>query len=228
MTGVSPDRVRRFSNWRAGVRARAPRAIGIPAVIAALVVASTPCGAVAQSTTGAGPVREEAALTTQQPQLPPTIGISPGGAFWRAILLPGWGHASIGSYSRGGFYVAAQSATVYTLLRTRIRIGDAQDRVRLYENSLNARLAAEGITDPELIAQQLEDDQSLQELRNLLDARKDQQEDLLALSIFLMLISGADAYVSAHLSRFPEPLELEARPSNVGTLDLGLRVRLPN
>ena len=167
-------------------------------------------------------------VVTPQAEAPSPLAISPGGAFWRALLVPGWGHAAIGSYGRAGFYVTAQSGTVYSLLRARMRLGEMQDRVRLREQLIIARLASEGITEPEEIDAQLEADQRLGELRLLLDSREEQQEDLVALALALVFISAADAYVSAHLARFPEPLDVGAEPSPSGGLDLSLRVKLPN
>ncbi|MEM7415457.1 MAG: DUF5683 domain-containing protein [Gemmatimonadota bacterium] len=161
------------------------------------------------------------------PPLPPPLAISPGGALWRAFLLPGWGHLSIGSYGRGAFYFGAQATTVYTLLRARTRIGETQDRVRLRESILRAAATREGVTDPDEIQTRLDADGELTELSNLLDSRQDQQEDLVAMTLFLILISGVDAYVSAHLARFPEPIQLEAQPSTTGGLDVGMRITLP-
>lgn len=200
----------------------------LPAILVALVVL-----------VGVNPWTGRADLAAQEPPapvagaqrpLPEPLDISPGGAFWRALLFPGWGHAAIGSHTRGAFYFGAQATTTYTLFRTRIRVGEAQDRVRFRENVLLQRLADEGVTDPELIEQRFDEDAALSELRRLLDARKEQQEDLVAFGIFLLLLSGADAYVSAHLARFPDPLELEARPgpAGSGTFDIGLRLTLPN
>lgn len=161
-------------------------------------------------------------------QLPPALDISPGGAFWRALVFPGWGHAAIDAHGRGGFYFAAQSATIYTTLRTRMRVGEAQDRVRFRESVLLERLAAEGVTDPELIQQRFEEDPTLSELRGLLDSRKEQQEDMVALGIFLFFLSAADAYVSAHLSRFPEPLDVSARAGPRGPIiDVAVQLPLP-
>ncbi len=161
------------------------------------------------------------------PALPPPLAVSPGTALWRAFLLPGWGHLSIGSYARGGFYFGAQAATVYTLLRARTRIGETQDRVRHREAMLRAAADRDGITDPDAIQERLDGDADLGELNNLLDSRHDQQEDLVALSLFLILISGVDAYVSAHLARFPDPIELEATPTSTGGLEVGVRLPLP-
>lgn len=158
----------------------------------------------------------------------PALDVSPRGAFLRALAVPGWGHAAIGSYTRGGFYFAAQSATVYTLLRTRMRVGEAQDRVRLRESIVRRQAEAAGVTDPLEIQTRFDEDPALQQLNGLLESRKDQQEDLVALGIFLLFLSGADAYVSAHLARFPEPLELEGGPAPDGGVEVGLRLSLPN
>ena len=158
----------------------------------------------------------------------PPIDVSPGGVFLRAALVPGWGHVAIGSYTRGAFYFSAQTATVYTLLRARTRIGTAQDRVRLTKQVVLAELASAGVTDPEAIQQALNGDERLNGVRGLLEARQEQQEDLVALGIFLVLLSAADAYVSAHLARFPDPLDLETNVSSEGAVELGFRVALPN
>lgn len=202
-------------------------ALTISALLPAMEGASGFTGAALASWTVSAQERPPAPETPRTTALDP-IDISPGGAFWRALAFPGWGHAAIGSHARGGVYFAAQAATVYTLLRTRIRVGEAQDRVRFRETVLQERLAAEGVTEVDLVQERLDADAALGELRGLLDARKEQQEDLVAFGLFVLLLSGADAYVSAHLARFPEPLELEARPGSRGTFDVGLRVKIPN
>jgi hypothetical protein len=162
-------------------------------------------------------------ITVVQPS-----SVSPGGAFLRAILVPGWGHASIGSYNRGSFYFAAQAASMYTLLRTRSRISEAQSRVGFREDFLRQQMVANGETDLEVIESTLGADADLTAVRALLDARLEQREDLVALSLFLVFISGADAYVSAHLARFPDPLEIDASPAPGGGMEVALRFRLPN
>ena len=160
-------------------------------------------------------------------RLPP-IKVSPGGAFLRSVVVPGWGHTAIGAYSRGAFYFGAQAATVYTLLRTLERLEEVRGRVLFREMVVRAQLAADGITDPADIEQGLDEDASLTDLRNLRESRGQQREDLIAFGIFLLLLSGADAYVSAHLARFPEPLEVEARPVGDGRVEVELRLMLPN
>lgn len=195
---------------------------GVPLTVLAVVilVVSLSASAVAQ-VAPVGPVAPTPAV------VPPPLGISPGRAFLRALLIPGWGHAAIGSYGRGGFYFTAQAATVYTALRARRRIGEAQDRVRFQESNLRAQLAAEGVTDPEMIQTRLDEDDTLGDLNDLLDSRQEQQEDLVALSLFLILISGVDAYVSAHLARFPEPLDVGVTPTADGGVEVGVRIPVP-
>ena len=190
----------------------------VAAVALVLLTLSAP-GALAQDAPGAMRIA---------PEPPQPLDISPGGAVWRALVFPGWGHAAIDAHGRGGFYFAAQSATLYTLFRTRIRVREAQDRVRVREAVIAQRLADEGVTDPDEIDARFDEDPALSELRGLLDSRKEQQEDMVALGIFFLFISAADAYVSAHLARFPEPLDVAVRPGPTGpTVDVGLKVALP-
>ena len=61
---------------------------------------------------------------------------SPTGAFLRALAVPGWGHAAIGSYGRGAFYAAVQSGTAYALIRTSLRLSEARERASLREQVL--------------------------------------------------------------------------------------------
>jgi hypothetical protein len=158
---------------------------------------------------------------------PPPLSVSPRGAMIRAMLVPGWGHAAIGAYSRGGFYVALESLTAYTLLRTRNRLGDARERAGFRESFLRASLAQEGVTDPAVIETRLEEDDVLAGLRDLVSSRENQQEDLVAFGIFVLFLTGADAYVSAHLARFPTPIEIEAAGTPATGMEIRLSVPLP-
>ncbi len=158
---------------------------------------------------------------------PPPLGVSPRGALIRAMLVPGWGHAAIGSYTRGGFYFALEAATAYTFLRTRARLSEARERAALRESVLRARLAMEGVTDPTEITTRLDADPALGGLEDLVSSREGQREDLIAWGIFLIFLTGADAYVSAHLSRFPTPIEMEASASPDGRGEVMLRIPFP-
>jgi len=218
MTGEPRERadVRGGEGATAYRRARAgARVLGVT-----LVIVGTPVTASPQEPEPAAPVEVDARMEP--------VGISPGGAFLRAVLVPGWGHAAIGSYTRGGFYFGAEIATAYTLVRTRQRLDEARGHRSLVEAALRQDLTAEGITDPAAIDARLDEDADLRELRELVEAREQQQEDLVALGLFLLFLSGADAYVSAHLADFPAPIELEAAPSSHGRMDVGIRLRLPS
>lgn len=160
-------------------------------------------------------------LVLGRPALDPP---SPGGAFLRSLAVPGWGHAAIGSYGRGAFYVAAEAGTWYALIRTRMRLNEARERASLRERSLRAGLAREGLTDPVEIEERLDADPRLQDIQGLVESRESQQEDWVALGIFLMLLSGADAYVSAHLAAFPDPIDVGVVPGAAGGVELTFRV----
>lgn len=149
---------------------------------------------------------------------------SPGGAFLRALALPGWGHAAIGSYERGAFYAAVQTGTAYAFIRTRLRLGEARDRVALRERVLRRSLETEGLADEAEIEARLDGDPALADARGLVSARESQQEDWLALGIFVVLLSAADAYVSTHLAHFPEPIEVGAAPGPGGSVEIAVRI----
>ena len=160
--------------------------------------------------------------------LPIAASVTPGGAFLRAVLIPGWGHVSIGANARAGVYFAIESAVAYGIIRTRRRISEAVSRVNFREILLRENLNTQGVTDPNQIKGALESDATLADLKRLRESRGDQQEDLVAFGLFLLFLSGADAFVSAHLKDFPDPIAIEGGPTNDGRLEIGLRLRLPN
>ena len=171
---------------------------------------------------------DQVADSTLSPLLPTTASVSPGGAFLRAVLVPGWGHVSIGANARAGAYFAIESAVAYGIIRTRRRISEAASRANFRELQLREDLTTKGITDPNQIENALESDATLADLKSLGESRSDQQEDLVAFGLFLLFLSGADAFVSAHLKDFPDPIAIEAGPTNDGRLEIGLKLRLTN
>lgn len=130
--------------------------------------------------------------------------VSPMGAFLRAVAIPGWGHASVGAHGRGGFYLTTQAVNVWMLVRTRTRRDDARSLRGLRGADIRAELAALGVTDETQIQTALEADDDWAGADRLVGARQQQFEDWLALGIFTVLLSGADALVSAHLQDFPQ------------------------
>ena len=66
-------------------------------------------------------LRQPAADTAQE-----RSGPAPMGAFFRSVLIPGWGQLYADQPVRAAFYFVAQSATVFMVLRTNHRIGEAE------------------------------------------------------------------------------------------------------
>lgn len=152
-------------------------------------------------------------------------GPSPLGAFIRAIAVPSWGHASIGSYQRGAFYLAAQGGTAWMMWKTSARQSSARDILSAREAVVRAELVAAGVP-PEELESAIEADPRVVNAQTLVDARDGQFQDWLAMGIFLVLLSGADAFVSAHLQDFPEVLDVQIGPSPDGGVTVGARIPL--
>lgn len=66
--------------------------------------------------------REEAALDSIFRQPP----LSPGGAFLRSLVLPGWAQAELGAESRGALYFFAETFSLFMVARTQIRLDWAE------------------------------------------------------------------------------------------------------
>lgn len=176
----------------------------------------------------AGPVRSQDPDTLRAaPEAPDTAtvdeGVSPGGAFLRSMLVPGWGHAAVGSYTRGGFYFAAESASGGMLLKSLFRQDAAEALVDLRREAAAARFRAEGREDPDSIRVLVDGDPEVQEAEGLLEVRSQQVEDWAALAIFLLFMGAADAFVSAHLQDFPDPIDVDVG-GNGGVVEVKVSV----
>lgn len=155
--------------------------------------------------------------------------VTPLGAFLRAVALPSWGHGSIGSHRRGVFYLAAEGGTAWMLLRTASRRASAERVLAAREAVVRARV---GLENPgaenleELVDAAFADDALVAGALRRRDARQNQFEDWMAMGIFLTLLSGADAFVSAHLKDFPDPIEVQVGPAPGGGMEVGARLRV--
>lgn len=150
------------------------------------------------------------------------MGPGPAGAFLRGALIPGWGHAASGSLTRGAFYFGVEAAAGWMVFKTWRKLGVARNQVALWEERVTARLMSEGITEQEEIDAELDRHDEIARLRGLADSRREQREDWAAVALFFLLMSGVDAFVSAHLQSFPEPLTIEGDPG--GTVSVTIRV----
>jgi len=149
-----------------------------------------------------------------------TRRMTPRGAFIRSALIPGWGHAEVGAFARGGFYFAAEAASAFMIYKTQTRIRSTDERLTARADLLASRLAAEGVTDPLEVEAALAEDETYADLTALRETRADQREDWIALGLFLMLIGGVDGYVSAQLADFPAAVVVDPAPDR--GLEIGL------
>lgn len=154
------------------------------------------------------------------------VPVSPGGAFLRSLVVPGWGHASIGSYGRASFYFLTSASVGWMLFKTLRFVGAAQAQRDLIEDEVEASLMRQGVNDPETLAARLDEDPRVQGVRDLVDSRSRQREDWIAFGVFWLLLNATDAFVSTHLTDFPEPVELNVRPDPPGGA-AELRISLP-
>ena len=146
--------------------------------------------------------------------------VSPGGAFLRSLVVPGWGHARLGAHGRGGFYIAADGGVAMMLFKIRSKLDHARRSVFELEALARDRLEREGVTDPLQVEAGIDADEAVVAARELVEAREGQREDWAALGIFLVLLGGVDAYVSGHLAGFPEPLGIG--PGENGGVELSI------
>lgn len=158
--------------------------------------------------------------------------ITPRGALIRSILVPGWGQAYTGSYLRGGVYFAAQMGSWYMLLKTMARLGEARsiERQRVANVRRELLIQAQSDTalqrryeDPAELEADIAEDERVQHVRKLIDARKEQREDWIAQTIFWTFASAVDAFVGAHLADFPAGIAAEPREGG----GVELRVSVP-
>ncbi len=150
--------------------------------------------------------------------------VSPGGAFVRSLVLPGWGHAATGSHFRGGFYMAAQSGAIWMLSKSLAAHREAR-RFRNEEiRAVTDQLRASGIVQPDTLRILAEADPRVEEWDELVDARSEQVEDWAAAGIFILLLSATDAFVSGHLMDRPEPLTIQAGPVPGGRWEVSVGV----
>jgi hypothetical protein len=158
--------------------------------------------------------------------------ITPGGAFLRSLVVPGWGQSAFGAYTRGGIYFSGWTANWFMNVKNQVRLGEARNRLDLRTAQIRAALIAES-PNPDSMMAVLDTTSILPDsvradaigsgLHDLVRSREQQREDWIAWSIFWLLASGIDAFVTAHLSDFPAVIELEPRLEG----GVSLRVEVP-
>ena len=179
-------------------------------LVAALAIAST--RATAQR---ADSVRTGVA-TRATPDSVPGPPISARRAFFSSVLLPGLGQARLDRPNAGALFVTVELVsivmarrTAYNLAYARAHRGDSI--VSRYAVDANGRPVVDSLGRP-VVAEYLPNYFGA----DLIRSRRTQYEDWIALLIFNHLISGADAYVAAHLWDLPGQVAVSATPRGVG------------
>ena len=149
--------------------------------------------------------------------------VSPGGAFARSLVFPGWGHFASDSPTRGSFYVTAQSATLWMVFKSVMKRRSAERFREAERAAVQSELRLQGVQNPDSLRFLSDNDARVQSWDDLRETRSQQVEDWVSLGVFLTLLGAADAFVAAHLADFPEPLSIEVLP---GSAPRGVEFRL--
>lgn len=113
-------------------------------------------------------------------RVPPPV--SPLGATWRSLLLPGWGQAVLHRRVTGAVFVFWEGVTAAMTLK-------AVRQLHYWEG----QAPPDSTTD-------------------IVKAKKQEVQDWVVLLVFNHLLAGAEAFASAQLSDFPAHLETRALP----------------
>ena len=124
----------------------------------------------------------------------------------------------------GAFYFAVQSVTMWMILKTTKTVGSASDILAMRRVDATERLMADPLVDPVDLPTLLEADLGVVDALQLQEIRRQQREDWIAFAVFFLLLGGADAFVTAHLADFPEPLETVIRPLPDMGVEFGFRL----
>lgn len=165
------------------------------AVVALVALASS-----GTATAQDAPAAEPAASGAEGLDLP----YSPRGAFFRSLILPGWGQTYVGAPGRGAVYFSLASGSFLMTYVARQQL-------------LDARSEQEWLVETGALQADVDTEFTL--------ARERHFEDWAALSLFLMFLAGADAYVSAYLADFQDRIGVMPAPD--GAVQLQMRLSLP-
>jgi hypothetical protein len=129
--------------------------------------------------------------------------VAPLPAFFRSLVLPGWGQALLDRKFTGGLFLLWEGVTLGMTVKT-------AREVAFIRGTEETRQIPEGATES-----------------FRLRAKKAEHQDWLVLLIFNHLFSGLEAFVSAHLWDFPGDLRVQAMPGDAGPRPgLGLTIPL--
>lgn len=140
-----------------------------------------------------GPATAAGQVVLPPPQIPPAVApdsgravVEPLPAFFRSLLLPGWGQAALDRKLTAGLFVLWEGVSLGMTLKT-------ASEVRFLAATEASRVTPGSTTES-----------------SRLRAKKAEREDWIVLMAFNHLFSGLEAYVSAHLWDFPGDLRFQA------------------
>ncbi len=179
--------------------------------------------------------RPAARDTTAPDTTGPRLRVSPGKAFYRSLIIPGWGQASAGNYKRAAVWVFLQGASDAMLGVTLHRLSAAEDVWHANVADTTAKLLAL----PDSVLRKIPGDTVLKtnpvlwHARNdtlvngwtLVRSRRKQREDRIFQAVFFTLVGGLDAFINAQLSDFPAGVGVE--PKGNGAYELRLDLPWP-
>ena len=157
--------------------------------------------------------------------------VGAGTAFYRSLLIPGWGQISGHAYTRAGVFITLQGASWFMLVKTLNKLKKSQEEVdsqspRLQKSIIDSLTA---IKDTSQVRFYQQNPAALKVLgdsfspgHNLLKSRKKQREDWITLTAFWTLVSGVDAFINAQLQDFPAGVNVE--PRNGGGTQISVTV----
>ncbi len=173
----------------------------IALVLSALMLFANPAHAQIADTARVGPVpRVTQPFDTIRPP------ITPRQAFLRSALVPGWGQARLDRGLAGGIFATMEFVSLAMVRQTRAELGQAR---RLGADSI--LVGFEG-GDP-LTGSPGTPVYREGPFADRVRARRQQVEDWTALLVFNHLISGLDAFVSAHLWDLPAQVSVQPTPN---------------
>ena len=147
--------------------------------------------------------------------------VSPRRAFFSSLLLPGFGQASLDRPNAGALFVSVELGALVMARKTAYNLAYAKAHradsvVSRYALDANGQAVLDSLGRP-VVAEYLPNRYAGNRVRS----RRTQYEDWIALIIFNHLISGADAYVAAHLWDLPAQVAISATDRGAS---LGARV----
>ncbi len=182
-------------------------------VIAASAFAASPVDAAAQETdtVSVAPPPQRQQLAQRNDVRPP---LTPGGAFLRSVIVPGWAQHVLGRRRAGALFVATEFVSAAMMIDARQRLALARRWGR--DTMIVGWEPPAGPGEPPRPV--------IMEgpLAGRVAPRRQQVEDWTAILLFNHILAGADAFVAAHLWELP--VQLEVRHDGV---DMRGVVRIP-